>query len=152
MRSPDASMLGCSFSDVRRRLQKRGEHKAPFSREPAGRLADALAASRYDLDRQDEEFFGFRSEPFCDFVISNEILWAPDGDEAFDDGSHVLQFDEGNLVRLVAFKNSATPELTQSTVVEEWLGADEFYDVLATWTERFEAELRKGPRVPSASS
>lgn len=48
---------------------------------------------------------------------------------------------ESNLVRLVAFRNSATPELTQSTVVEKWIGAEEFYDVLARWRKQFEAEL-----------
>ena len=32
------------------------------------------------------------------------LVSAPDGDEAFDDGSYVLQFDVGDRVRLIAFK------------------------------------------------
>ena len=31
------------------------------------------------------------------------IVWAPDGDEAFDDGSYVLQVESGDQVRLIAF-------------------------------------------------
>ena len=33
-------------------------------------------------------------------------MWAPDGDEPFDDASYVLQFDVKDRVRLIAFKSS----------------------------------------------
>jgi hypothetical protein len=39
-----------------------------------------------------------------DMIYSRHILWAPDGDAAFDDGSYILQFDVDERVRLIAFK------------------------------------------------
>jgi hypothetical protein len=41
---------------------------------------------------------------FTKTLHSNSLVWAPDGDEAFDDSSNVLQFDIADPVRLIAFK------------------------------------------------
>ncbi len=40
-------------------------------------------------------------------VWDSKLMWAPDGDEAFDDGSYVLQIDSGSLVRLIGFKGTS---------------------------------------------
>lgn len=143
VRSPDATLLACSFDAVRRRIAHRGNHNAPFSSEPnAIKIVDAVRAVLYDEDRQRETFFDLSASEFRAALSSNEIVWAPDGDAAFDDGGHVLQFDQGDEVRLVAFKNSASTEEVGRTVAEAWVKADEFYGLLARWLNEFEAEWR----------
>jgi hypothetical protein len=96
VKSNDATLLACSFDEVNRRIARRGTHSDVFGDElNAARIADAVRAVLYDAGRQDESFFGMSSADFQHAVAASEIVWAPDGDEAFDDGSHVLQFDQG---------------------------------------------------------
>src|SRR5690242_20205886 len=49
-------------------------------------------------------YFGMSEAQFTKTLHSNSLVWAPDGDEAFDDSGYVLQFDLGDLVRLIAFR------------------------------------------------
>jgi hypothetical protein len=107
----DATMLACSFDEARRRIDRRGTHTASFSTElDAGAIADAFRRGVYGGD-QDESYFGIPRKEFSElFYRSSHLMWAPDGDEAFDDGSYLLQFDVGDRVRLIAFKcHGGTP-------------------------------------------
>lgn len=141
VRSSDATMLASSFDEVNRRIARRGAHFAAFGEEPdARRIVDAFRSATYDESRQGERFFGLSSAEFRDIVAANEIVWAPDGDEAFDDGSHVLHFDQGAHVRLIAFKNHANSEDLVRTIVDQSLNADDFYDVLDQWRLKFETD------------
>jgi hypothetical protein len=141
VRSPDATLLACSFDAVRHRIARRGKHCVAFGSEPnAAKIIDAVHAAMYDEDRQGESFFGMSADELREALASNEILWAPDGDAAFDDGGHVLQFDQGDRVRLLAFRNTGNPGDVLSTLAEAWIGADEFYGLLDNWQTRFEAE------------
>jgi hypothetical protein len=141
VRSPEATLLACSFDAVRRRIARRGEHCVRFGSEPdATKIVDAVRAAMYDEDRQDESFFGMSTDALRDALASQEIVWAPDGDAAFDDGGHVLQFDQGNEVRLVAFKNTSHEVDVANTLAEAWMNADEFYELLNMWQSRFETE------------
>jgi hypothetical protein len=81
---------------------------------------------------------GLTANAFRDALAQGEVLWAPDGDAAFDDGSHVLQFDEGDQVRLIAFKNSDSQDKLQQSVVEVRLASDRFYELLGEWQHGFE--------------
>jgi hypothetical protein len=138
-RSPDATMLACSFDAVSRRLASRGKHTAPFGSEADPiRIAVALCAAVYREDRQRDLFLGLTANAFRDALAQGEVLWAPDGDAAFDDGSHVLQFDEGAQVRLIAFKNSDSQDKLQQSVVEVRLASDRFYELLGEWQHGFE--------------
>jgi len=94
--SPEATMLAVSFDEVGRRLTRRGTHVADFSAamEP-GKLADIYRDAFFNVGNVGE------LKPFEDASSSSRIQWAPDGDEAFDDGSYVLQFDVEDFVRLV---------------------------------------------------
>ena len=84
-------------------------------------------------------------------IASHRITWAPDGDEAFDDGSYVLQFDVGDKVRLVAFKSGDLGhQYDPETLNDRWLEADQFYSILQQWRDAFEAEWRGMPRVPES--
>lgn len=135
-----ASMLGCSFDEVSSRLQRRGTHCATVLTDvDAARMAGAyLDAIYHDTLRTD--YFGLSREAFAKALYSNAVTWAPDGDAAFDDGSHVLQFDVGREVRLVAFVNTGSPDEMAGTIREEWLDADLFYGVLSRWRDLFVAE------------
>ena len=141
VRSPDATLLACSLDAVRRRLSRRGEHCVLFGSEPeAGEVVEAVLAAMYDENCERRSFFGLSASVLHDFLISNDIVWAPDGDAAFDDGGHVLQFDCGNEVRLIAFKNVGNREDVASTIAEAWMSADVFYGLLDSWQGRFEVE------------
>lgn len=133
-------MLGCSFEGVNDRLQRRGMHQVPFlATTEAPLIAEAYLDAIYrEAERTD--YFGLPMTKFTDVLYKSAVVWAPDGDEAFDDGSHILQFDVENKVRLIAFINAASPGEVMSTVTEEWLDADLFYNVLSRWSELFAAE------------
>jgi hypothetical protein len=139
IKSPSATMLANSFDAVGRRISGRGTHKAPFAEATAMDVANAYTDAIY-LDRtHNERYFGMSGAQFTEVIYSNGLVWAPDGDEAFDDGSHVLQFDIEDRVRLIAF-NRPDWFVDPASVREAWLVADTFYDILRQWCERFVSE------------
>lgn len=141
VRSPDATLLACSFDAVQRRIARQGTHSISFGLEAdAAKIVEAFRAATYDEGRQEERFFGMSCDEFRDTLASSEIGWAPDGDAAFDDGSHVLQFDCGNRVRLIAFKNEDSFDDVVRTLAEVWVSSDEFYGLLKKWQFGFEIE------------
>lgn len=122
----DASLLGCSFHEVVERLERRGEHTAVLD-------------SRYDGYAIAEQFlkaqYGGPSDPdLTDAVLARHILWAPDGDAAFDDGGHVFQFDVGSKVRLLGCINS---QEGPDRFSELWLDGEDFYRLLGAWRDAF---------------
>ena len=139
-------MLACSFDEVQARLALRGKHIAPFAAETdAGAIADAFRNAVY-ADEQQESFFGVRLAEFCDFFYQkSRLVWAPDGDEAFDDGSYVLQFDANSRVRLIVFRRDEGYRQAPGTLRDVWLPADDFYNVLREWRDAFEAEWIAAP-------
>jgi hypothetical protein len=149
-RSPDATMLACSFGEVCKRLAERGQHYAPFAAESdAGSIAKAYRSALYS-DQQAEFYFNLPLAEFSKIIYSNDIAWAPDGDEAFDDGSHVMQFDVGDRVRLVAFKNDPTQLYDPQTLNDAWLAADEYYGILQKWQDLFNSEWTAASKVSEA--
>lgn len=149
VRAPDATMLANSFDQVRERLADRGTHIAPFAaHQDAGKIADAYRLAGYAPDQETKSFFGMPQPEFSDLICRRRLVWAPDGDEAFDDGSYVLQFDCGHAVRLVGFKFSEEGYLHQpGTLSDLWMEADEFYSVLAQWIAAFEAEWNAADKI-----
>jgi hypothetical protein len=138
----DATMLANSLDEVARRLKDRGLHIAPFACEPhGGEIADAFRNARF-ADEQKESFFGIKLDDFVQVLGLNNLVWAPDGDEAFDDGSYVLQFDVGDQVRLIAFKFGSDFLHDPRTIRDLWIAADRYYSVLERWLEAFEAEWK----------
>ena len=69
--------------------------------------------------------FGLSETEFTETIYSNSLVGAPDGDEAFDDGSYVLQFDVGDRVRLIAFQRPDSP-VDSASVREIWISSDIF--------------------------
>lgn len=150
---PDATMLACSFDQVERRIAHRGEHTAPFAAElDAGKIADLFRNTVY-TDEPYESYLGVPLEELRDLFCtqSHSPVWAPDGDEAFDDGSYVLQFDFQDRVRLIAFKCGQGYLHDPATLREVWLAGDEFYCILQQWRDAFEAEWRISPKISIAT-
>jgi hypothetical protein len=140
-------MLACSYGEVERRINMRGSHTAPFATESEGtKIAEAFRNAIY-AENQREAYFGIPLVEFRDTFHSKRIMWAPDGDEAFDDGSYVLQFDVGDRVRLIAFKSSQGYLPDPATLSDVWLAADDFYSVLQRWRDAFEAEWELAPKA-----
>jgi hypothetical protein len=140
VKTPTATMLGCSYDAVVRRIERRHQHRAAFAIEfSAARIVEAVSGALYSEERQSETFFGMTAEAFADELKATEVVWAPDGDAAFDDGGHVLQFDVADRVRLIAFVN---PDESHAlpTVADVWLDAGSFYGLLEQWRAAFEAK------------
>jgi hypothetical protein len=146
---PDAALLACSFDQVRERIAWRGKHTFPFSDEPdAGKIADAFRNAIYAPDQEKEMFFGVPHAEFRALFYQTKLVWAPDGDEAFDDGSFVLQFDKEDTVRLIGFKTKELAyEHEPSTLADFWIGATEFYRILEEWSSAFEKEWSAAPKA-----
>jgi hypothetical protein len=148
----DATMLACSYDEVARRIAMRGEHNVPFATETnAGTIAHAFRSAMY-AEKPDASYFELPCAEFADMIQSKKIVWAPDGDEAFDDGSYVLQFDTGNSVRLVAFKSGRSMLYDPATLRDVSLAADEFYGTLQNWIDAFNSIWASMPKVPQADS
>jgi len=145
VKSPGQSMLACSFDEVGTRISGRGTHQAPFSEAPAVDIANAYTSAVYLDHNGNETYFGMSEAQFTNTLNSKSLVWAPDGDEAFDDGSYVLQFDVGDRVRLIAFKR---PEalVDAASVREVWLSSDIFYNALREWRDTFLAEWELLPK------
>jgi hypothetical protein len=78
-------------------------------------------------------------------------VWAPDGDEAFDDWSHVLQFDVGGRVRLIGFRsNERGYHHDERTLADVWIDEGLFYRVLKQWRDAFLAEWECAPKIKEA--
>jgi hypothetical protein len=137
-------MSACSFDEVGRRITGRGTHRAPFAEATAFDIANAYIRAVYLDNNGNETYFGLSEAQFNKTLYSNSLVWAPDGDEAFDDGSYVLQFDVGDRVRLIAFKR---PEslVDPASVREVWLSSDAF-NALREWRDTFIAEWESLPK------
>jgi len=143
---PDATLLGCSLDEVQRRLRDRGNHVTPFTDGHAGSIADAFRQSIYG-EAYGTSYLGMSTEEFAEITRLSRITWAPDGDEAFDDSSYVLQFDSDEQVRLVAFKLGAEGRYDPSTLADLWIESDQFYEVLRRWSQDVLAEWKSLPKV-----
>lgn len=136
----DSTAFGCTFDDVERRLAHRGSHVAPFSGEvDPGRIAESVRNALY-ADEGRESYFGLPIAEFSKLIHRNHLMWAPSGDEAFDDDSYVLQFDLGDQARLIGFKSHADFTYESSTLRDVRIRQDLFYDILEQWLLLFEKE------------
>jgi hypothetical protein len=151
VKEPDATMLAVSFDEVGRRISSRGIHIPSF---PMGagveEIAHAFRRAVYSDCGEGELFFGMPAPQFAKATIAKRLMWAPDGDEAFDDGSYVLQIEDDNQVRLVAFVSSDTL-YDRPSLRDVWLSKDDFYGILQDWQTCFEAEWEAHPKSPDGN-
>jgi hypothetical protein len=148
VRAPDASMLACSFDAVGRRLARRGCHVSAFAGADALAFARCYRAAFLGRRCTAPEFEGLSADTILHDLRVGNIVWAPDGDEAFDDSSYVLQFDARNEVRLIAFTCLEDGGVDAASLRSTRLAADEFYEILAGWLSSFESEWRATTKTP----
>jgi len=135
---PDATLLGCSIAEIDRRIERRGQHVVPFAWAPAGEIANAYRDAIYAPDQEKKLFLGIPHPEFEGLIHNSYISWAPDGDEAFDDGSYILQFDVGDKVRVIAFRPVERGyHHDPLTLRDLWVDEAEFYGVLERWRAAF---------------
>lgn len=141
VRQPDATLLACSFDEVERRIARRGSHTVPelFHLSPEV-IAEAYRLVFYGDPPQAQIRLPISDSTFRALITSRHIQWAPDGDEAFDDGSYVLQLETDSEVRLIAFRGDSSDTLYDSATLSEVLmPSNVFYRVLAQWRAWFQA-------------
>lgn len=135
-----ATLLACSLQEVEKRLLERGKHLSPFADVASDvEIARAYCERAYGADIDGRLFLGLTSDQFGIILRENSWLWAPDGDEAFDDGSTILQFDHGDRVRLVGFKD-VSGVLSEESISGIWLSSNTFYSTLVEWLQSFKSE------------
>jgi hypothetical protein len=148
----DATMLANSFDEVCRRIDRRGRHRARFGADSsAHEIASSIVSILYDDLPAEAKLLGMRNDELADLVHGSRLIWAPDGDAAFDDRSHVLHIDIDDQVRLIAFRRGDQGLFDPSTLVDQWLPIDEFYSVLGEWRDRFVLEWECHPKVRSVT-
>lgn len=139
----DATGMGCSYDEVVRRWRERRRSVFPeLGVLPARQMAEAYLTYQYLDADPDRTYCGLVRHEFGNRLIESKVVWAPDGDEAFDDDSCVLQFDIGDQVRIVGFKGVDFEEL-DDTISEIYLPAVEFYELLRLWIVDFEGLCRR---------
>ena len=137
-------MLACSFDAVGRRISQRGAHVCAFGAEAdAGAIADSVSLAIYADLPPGQMFWSIKTQRLVDQVYSRNLLWAPDGDEAFDDGSCILQFDVQDRSRVIAFKRDSAHLHDPQTLQDVWLKQDDFYGTLQKWHQQFEDEWKQ---------
>ncbi len=136
----DASMLSCSYNEVKKRVSNRGRHVSPFGNDfNAADLVESYQKSNYGIGRLRGPFVGMKEAHIVDLILKNNLLWAPDGDEAFDDGGHIFHFDLNDSVRLIGFKNKPIAD----SISDLTLGSDYFYATLSDWAISFLEDWEK---------
>jgi hypothetical protein len=122
---------GGSFDAINDRLARRGRHVFEFADVDAALIADSFHLAIYAPHDDPRYMMHVPRKRFAAATYESGIMWAPDGDEAFDDGSYVLQLDVGDQVRLIGFRSSHDDYLHDpSTLREVRLEADSFYRIL----------------------
>ncbi len=148
VRAKDATLLSAAFDGVARRIAERGKHRFPaVSASSASELATGYSRAGYVQHDAGERFLGMLDSEFNQALHSKNIVWAPDGEEGFDDGSCVLHLDVDDTVRLVGFSRAENPIFDPHSLRELYLPGDLFYQILKDWKEHFEREWNLLPKL-----
>jgi hypothetical protein len=151
-KEPDSTLLGTAFSGVRRRIAERGNHRSPLpSDADAASIAIAFSHENYLGNMNDAQLYGIAWSQLFEVLNSNGCVWAPDGEQGFDDCSRVLQFDDNDRVRLIAFHDTVGYQVDAGSLRDIWLPQDDFYRILENWHTRFENEWRTLPKQAESS-
>lgn len=142
--SQDATALANSFDHVALRIENRGKHVAPFASDgDPKKIAQSFREALYSDEEPSTHYFGIPESEFSELFHKNNLIMAPDGDEAFDDSSYVLQFDVGNKVRVIGFQCKDSELPSSDTLRDIWMDADDFYATLEEWKCGFYADWQK---------
>ncbi|MBB3743092.1 hypothetical protein FHX10_002585 [Rhizobium sp. BK591] len=132
VRKEDASILGSSYYEVKNRIKDTGKHG--FSKLlSAAEIIHIFQYESYGIGSRVDDLIAHQDGKLLQEIIDNKIVWAPDGDAAFDDGGHVFQIDEGKMVRIIGFINDIPAKNTSEIRIE----AVKFYKILQDWSDFF---------------
>lgn len=146
-REPDSTLMATAFDGVCRRIAGRGSHKSPLPPvADAAKIAIAFSHDNYPGDMDEARLSGISWPQFFKALYSNDCVWAPDGEQGFDDCSRVLQFDEDDTVRLIAFHDTLGYQVDAGSLRDVRLPQDDFYRILQEWHTRFEHEWMSLPK------
>lgn len=144
----EATMLGCSVDRVERIISNRGNHDGGIlTTADASEIADGYL-NAFCGEEVQASYCGIPGASFCRLFEENtcNVVWAPDGDAAFDDGSNVLLFDSRDQVRLIAFQSDENCRHIPFTLRDLRIASDEFYTVLRQWFDAFHTEWASTPK------
>lgn len=139
--TPDATVLGCTYDSAIKRLRHRGGHV--YENEPGFGTEDFLAkyqAVEFGIGRAWPYPEDASDRAFRNALHDRNLILAPDGEEAFDDGSNILQIDTAEGVEVLGFLNEEKPSLVAASLVHLKMDAESFYLPLRDWTNWFEVE------------
>ena len=140
-KTEDATDLPGSFDAVEERLQRRGRRQVEYlESHSAHDIAEAYIAFVYAGEEHVPSTNSIDMEKFIFVFGRGDCVWMPDGTEAADDGSHLIQFDVQDRVRLIAFRSDPDALVKSGSLRELMLGGDEFYGVCDQWRQRFRKE------------
>jgi hypothetical protein len=136
-----ATALACSYDNIVNRIQMRDQHVTPFPEiQDPHLIAHIFRDVLYVKGEDGTPISGHARKGVIDTIYKNKLLFAPDGDEAFADGSYVIHFDVGAEVRLIGFFSGNDEYYEKGSLVDVRLSADEFYNVLESWRVCFARE------------
>lgn len=143
---PRATMLASSFDAALERVANRGGHVASFATAPSLDIVQTHLRLVCGVELPLSEQHTIDPRSFLSEVKESGLVMAPDGDAAFDDGSHVLQFDLGRRVRLVAFRGERQVDAVVDSISDVEMDGKRFYPVLEQWTRWLQTE--RGMHTP----
>ncbi len=137
---PYATYFGNSVQEVEKLLKGRGKHNFDFVSEySAANIADAYRIAIYETDEENADTAAIQLSKRDIFRENCHIIGRMETyDRAFDDGSYILHFDVDDHVRLIGFRLKEIDWLHDpATLSDLWIPANEFYDILQQWLDRF---------------
>ena len=147
-REPDSTLIGTSFNGIRKRIADCGNHKSPLPPDAnATEIATAVSHANSLNEMDDKLLYEIPWPQFYKVLHANGCVLAPDNEQGFDDGSHVLQFDHGPEVRLIAFQVTADYHVEGGSLRDVRLSQDDFYGILQEWHTRFKEDWMSRPKV-----
>lgn len=133
-----ATILGNSYWEIKARLARKGRHTISFGEvASAAAISCSIANIIYNRHFKSEILNAEEIDELVRKLYENDLVWAPDGDSAFDDGSHIIQIDCENYVRLICFNNDETEDATLNSIVDLKISSLEYYGILADWRAQF---------------
>ena len=156
VKEDDATALANSYDSVIECLETRGRHTAPADliKLPALELAQLVNSILYDYPENEQysRVFGISKDDLVKLIYKNGLIWKGGLDEAFNDGSSVLQFDIDNeTVRLIGYKvtdddDNGNGIVDISTLTDLIISSDEYYLTLKEWADGFYKEWQNSEK------
>lgn len=145
LNDPRATVLDCSYDAIVSRIESRGRHSIYVLNDmDASKMAVLFRELFYVNGADGPPFLGARRDELIDQIHENSIVMAPDGDQAFDDGSYILQLDVGDSVRLIGFKSNGNIYYDKETLAEFVIDANSFYGLLLQWCNWYKSKKLTG--------